>query len=376
MKRAIIMTCFCTNGEIDAYKKRIIKSLKAYANFFVVTLNGEVSLDSMQFLKKTVSKVLVRKNIGYDAGAYKDALLNLCMEEYDELMLLNDTFFGFFYPLDELINRAKVESEVDFWGFTKHPKGKDDYNNIIEEHIQAYFLYIKSRMLHSNSFMEFWDNISYPQTYNEAIHNFEIKFTVFFEKRGFIGRSFCDLERAGIEIHYNENPYLLYPYELIRKMRCPILKRKSCSINYPSTWKTIAYIEKMQLYDVDYLFKQILYDYKIGVISAYFNLYELEKFLKKYKKIYIFGKGKYGLSFYDYLTIRHIKVEKFVVSQNDNLDDKNIITLSEMPDGEKNGIIVALKPKYKEEVIEELLRKVKVDQLFVGGKGIKEICNK
>lgn len=368
MKRLVIMVCYSITGEIEGYKRKIIDSVNTYADSFIVVINGNISKESYSFLKSRSLKILLRENIGYDAGAYKDAISHLDLNFYDELLLMNDTFYGFFYSLEEFFCKTTIMEEVDFWGLTKHPEGIFD-NDHIGEHIQAYFILIKSRMLHSNIFRSFWNNLEYPRSYCEAVKNFEIYFTVFFQKYGFKGEAYCNLNVVGIEKKFNENPYLEYPYELIMKLRYPILKRKSCYIGDSSVWKAIGYIKEKNLYDIDFIFTQMLSDYKTGAIYSYFNLYELELFLDKYKKIYIFGKGIYGLSMYEYLCVRQINVEKFIVSQNNDENNADEILLSDIPKKKDFGIIVALKPQYVKEIIEKLLDKVTREQLFLGNNG-------
>ena len=365
MKRIVIMACYIPHGEIEEYKKKLIEVMNSYADFFIIVSNGVVSEQTYSFFKEKSSKVLIRDNIGYDAGAYKDAISDLNLEVYDELLLLNDTFYGFFYPLDEFFDKVRQIQNVDFWGLTRHPAGVFGKDNI-EQHIQGYFLLIKSRMLHSNTFRFFWNSLEYPKSYNEAVKNFEIRFTTFFQEKGFKGEAYSNLESIGIESRLNENPYLKYPYELIKDLRYPVLKRKSCYVGNSSVWKAITYIRENHLYDVNLIFKQLLVDYRDGVISSYFNLYDLEIFLHKYRKIYIYGKGRYGLEIYEYLAVRDMIIEKFIVSNKENQMEDNVIELSELPKGSDYGIILALKPQFTNEVLEKLLDKVSKEQLFLG----------
>lgn len=365
MKRIIIMACYIPHGEIEEFKKKLIEVVSTYADFFIIVSNGAVSEQTYSFIKEKSSMVLMRDNIGYDAGAYKDAIAGLDLEGYDELLLLNDTFYGFFYSLDEFFDKTQQIQKVDFWGLTRHPEGVCSKDNIAQ-HIQGYFLLIKSRMLHSNMFRAFWNDLRYPLSYSEAIQNFEVRFTTFFQEHGFRGQAYCNLEAIEIETEFNENPYLKYPYELIKDLRYPVLKRKSCCVGNSSVWKALKYIRENNLYDVKLIFEQLLLDYRDGVISAYFNLYDLEVFLHKYGKIYIYGKGRYGLEIYEYLTIREMTVEKFIVSNKEGHRDDNTIELSELPKGSDYGIILALKPQFANEVLEKLLDKVPIGQLFLG----------
>lgn len=278
---------------------------------------------------------------------------------------MNDTFYGFFYSLDEFFDKTNSEKNIDFWGMTKHPAGTIDDVQSIPPHIQSYFILVKSKMLHNDNFLDFWNKLDYPLSHEEAIVNFEVEFTAFFQKKGFKGEAYCDIASIEIAEQYNINPYMKYPYELIKYLGCPILKRKSCQAENANVWKAIEYIKENSLYEFDLMLQQILLYHKNGIIPSYFNLYKMEKFLQKYKKIYIFGKGKYGIAISNYLTIRNMLIVKFILSKKDSLIDEDVIELSEFVNEKEIGIVVALKQEYTMQVLEKLLEKVSMEQLFL-----------
>ncbi len=360
------MACYIPSGEIEEFKKKLIEMISTYADTFIIVSNGAVSKQTYSFFHEYASRILIRENIGYDGGAYKDAVSDLDLDGYDELLLMNDTFYGFFYPLDNFFGKSQNIPNVDFWGLTQYSGGIGDYKEYISPHIQGYFLLIKSSMLHSNAFRLFWDTLKYPVSYTEAVKNFEVRFTTFFQEFGFRGNAYCRLETIGINDTFSEVSYIKNPYELIKDLHCPVLKRKSCYIENLNALKAIKYIQKNNLYDVELIFKQILLDHKNGVISSYFNLYDLEIFLDRYNRIYIYGKGVYGLALYEYLGYRSIEIEKFIVSCKGELEDDGTIEVSELPKGNDYGIILALKPQFTHEVMGNLLHRVSEEQLFCG----------
>ena len=95
-------------------------------------------------------------------------------------------------------------------------------------------------------------------------------------------------------------------------------------------------------------------------------MYDLEIFLDRYNRIYIYGKGVYGLALYEYLGYRSIEIEKFIVSCKGELEDDGTIEVSELPKGNDYGIILALKPQFTHEVMGNLLHRVSEEQLFCG----------
>jgi lipopolysaccharide biosynthesis protein len=54
------------------------------------------------------------------------------INEYDSLVLCNDTFYGFFVPIEEIV-REMDERKVDVWGLNTLERG-------LLNHISSYFL--------------------------------------------------------------------------------------------------------------------------------------------------------------------------------------------------------------------------------------------
>ena len=96
----------------------------------------------------------------------------------------------------------------------------------IPEHVQAYFQVIEQRMLHSEEFMNFWDNMQVPESYGDAIKNFEVEFTQYFGKKR-IPVSYLDGGNGGgALLHNNEVVYMLHAGDLIDSYGFPILKKR------------------------------------------------------------------------------------------------------------------------------------------------------
>jgi len=81
-------------------------------------------------------------------------------------------------------------------GITRHPKQEFPDGRVVESHIQSYFIVIKNKLIRSRYFLEFWEKLLYSKTYQEAVENFEIKFTTFFEAKGFYGKSLMDFKEG------------------------------------------------------------------------------------------------------------------------------------------------------------------------------------
>ena len=116
-----------------------------------------------------------RENIGFDAGAYKDALCQLIgwdkVLEYDELVLLNDSFFVPFVPMQAIFSEMK-KKECDFWGLTKYNKRVDrEGKTVFPEHLQSFFLVVRKSLLHSSCFADFWNEMQNHTVLTDVIRN-------------------------------------------------------------------------------------------------------------------------------------------------------------------------------------------------------------
>ncbi|MDQ7084913.1 MAG: rhamnan synthesis F family protein [Sulfurovum sp.] len=135
------------------------------------------------FLKKQKNRlntycdtVIIRENIGYDFMSYQKGLQSFDYQSFDEVLLCNDSVYGPLYPLENLFTQMQ-ESPCDFWGITD--------NTDMGYHIQSYFMLIKSPILKSQIFKEFWQNIEVLKSKIEIIERYEVGFSQAMINAGF-----------------------------------------------------------------------------------------------------------------------------------------------------------------------------------------------
>lgn len=121
IKRAAVFVIYDKQGIVDEYCIHIIRELKSVCDDVVVVCNGTITNGSMAALQKETSRIFIRENKGYDALAYKYGIETAigwnALESYDELLLLNDSFYGPFWPLTDIVEDME-KRKVDFWGLT------------------------------------------------------------------------------------------------------------------------------------------------------------------------------------------------------------------------------------------------------------------
>lgn len=249
MKRLGIFVFFDKEGIVDQYIEVMLKDISCNVENLVIVCNGFLGQAGDEILRKFTDKVFVRENMGFDAGAYKDAILNFVgieeIRKYDELLLMNDTFYGPFYSFKKIFKKMQY-SRADVWGMTMHPKFEWN-GEMRNEHIQSYFLLIRKDVLTSEIFYQYWKKLRYPKSKEDAIIDFELKFSRLMCENGFLIDAMYDstvLDKAGEELE--------------KKFDMPIIKRnKLLQLDYVVSEgaKILSNAEEMYQYDL-----RLIYD--------------------------------------------------------------------------------------------------------------------
>ena len=151
MKTLAVFSIFDRDGIIDKYILYWLEKLKTVSEKLITVVNGPIKEVSMQELKKYCSEIICRENVGYDAGAYKDVLLKYLgrkeIEQYDSLILCNDTCYGPFGKLQDIICCL---SQYDIGGLKYQDRGCISW-------MDAFFLFFNKRVLCDDAFYEYWE---------------------------------------------------------------------------------------------------------------------------------------------------------------------------------------------------------------------------
>lgn len=236
MKRLGIFITYDKENRIDAYIGYLLKELKTVVSHLVVICNMPEIACGREYIEPYADELFFRENKGFDAGGYQDALCNLIgwerVLEYEELCLINDSFFGPFIPMQNVF-AAMEENNCDFWGLLKHGAFRDTQKGIyIKEHIQSFFLAIRPSMLHSEMFISYWKNLPLSKTFSEAIGDFELSFTTYFSECGYTYACLADAEtNISAKEENNFNQYWLLSDELMKKRNFPFLKKQHIAVN-------------------------------------------------------------------------------------------------------------------------------------------------
>lgn len=274
LKRLAIFCFYNKDGIVFDYVLHLLLQMKTVSDRIIIVSNCHLEGDERDKFSPITTNYFERENRGFDSGAYKDILCNeLGWEkvlQYDELILFNDTFYGFFTPVSDIF-RSMQKNDCDFWGITVHYETKN-----FPEHLQSYFLVIRNTLLHDSRFADFFITLSYAKDFEEAIFFYETAFTSYFSSFGYKYASYIDTS-----IWRNSNPALNTnfqverEYKLLSELGCPVLKKKNIAllehVNSNDSMKSISYIQQYTDYDVNLIWDHLLKSYEVSVLHKAFH---------------------------------------------------------------------------------------------------------
>lgn len=365
MKRLCIFSFYDKDGKADNYIAYLLNDLLSQIDRLIVVVNGYMTEDSKTLFKRYTDEIVVRPNLGYDAGAYKHVLMKLGNEEikkYDQLVLCNDTFFGPFHSFEKIFNKMEKE-DCDFWGLS-------GIFDSLFPHIQSFFLVFKEKIIQEglvyDYFQEYVDgecteiNTVYCQfetglfDWLSRIHN--MKYAIYAKK--------SDYDTYA----YSFENLLNYNLQLVKKKTFYDYEKEKDNI-----WCTLSYIKFKTSYDIDLVLECICRNYgleikkedildfdyyrkpkKNHIMTALVTEKEIENFIA-HADFYIYGTGMYAYKVYWRFARDYSHCKGFVVSDGNRKNEKYLFGLpiyefSEITDIGKRKIILGLSDKFSDEV--------------------------
>ena len=223
-RRLAIYTVWDRRGEIDDVIVYALTRLRPHVDHILVVVNGALTVAGRARLDSVCDEILVRENHGFDIWAHKCALDHLGphVDEFDEVVLTNDTWFGPVRDFGAVFERMD-RSEADFWGMTDHPREEPNPftgSGALPYHLQSYWIAVRGRMLRSESWMQYWRDLPQMPEYRDAVLTHEVVFTERFQAHGFVS------DVAFPAANYPTNHPALFNPDLLLQDGCPTLKRR------------------------------------------------------------------------------------------------------------------------------------------------------
>jgi lipopolysaccharide biosynthesis protein len=227
LRRVIFYLFYDALGIVDAYVPHKLKALREFAEHIFVVSNSKLTVEGRRALDEVADTVWARENVGFDVWAYKEAMATFGMDrlaEYDELILMNYTFFAPIFPFAETFDAMDARDDLDFWGLTAHkaidPNPWPDTVGILPLHIQSHWIAVRKTMFTSIEWAWYWEKMPPITSYTGSIMQHEARFTQHFSDRGFQFTVAFDPDR------YPSDHPMFESVVLMLEDRCPILKRR------------------------------------------------------------------------------------------------------------------------------------------------------
>lgn len=278
MKRIAFYLFWDKDGVVDRYVPYCLEQLREHVDHIVVVSNGPVDAAGRTSLDAVADDVWERENVGFDVWGYKEAMERFGMErlgEYDELILLNYTFFGPVFPFSEMFGKSE-SWDVDFWGITEHGEVRPhpfENKDVLPKHIQSHWLAVRKPLLTSDAFREYWATMPMITSYNQSVDMHEARFADHFAGLGY---------KWDVLFHEADYPDLnpvLDDVVMLTEDRCPILKRRTFfhDPNYLSDYAIIGrdiidILERTSEYPLELIWENIARTAEPRVAATNFSL--------------------------------------------------------------------------------------------------------
>ena len=169
-------------GEVREYVRLYLRALRdAGLSVLFVSNAGRLRPDSLAAVQALCAGVILRRNIGYDFGAWREGIAALALPQpgITELYLANDSVYGPLGPLDQVIGRFDFTA-ADVWGCTETWQAR--------YHLQSYLLGFSARVLAHPAWAAFWSGVR-PANKQWVVYHYEVGLSQALLKAGFRLRS-------------------------------------------------------------------------------------------------------------------------------------------------------------------------------------------
>lgn len=280
IKRLCLYLVADKQGIVDEYIFDFLRKIKYSITDCIVISNGKLDKCYHEKILKYVQDLYIRENEGFDAGGFKDAIVNYIsfdkLMKYDELILANDSFFGPINSFSHVFKAMDEREDIDLWSMTSNMGNKDT-----QPSMQTYFVVFKKECLHSSAFREYWTSLPRFSKFSEVVEQYEKNLATFFADKGYRWGAYIDDSKYDCVTprDYFFSSYHSMQYELMKEQKYPVIKRKIFAFNSMETdfgierqgresiIQTLDYIERGNDYNVELIWKQILRSYDLRNIQ-------------------------------------------------------------------------------------------------------------
>jgi hypothetical protein len=176
--KIVLFMHFDRRGGVRPQLLDYMRELRESGRSVVFVSNaGRLQPAILPALAEICAAVILRRNIGYDFGAWRDAIevLGLPRAATEEVILANDSVFGPLLPLSDMLRRLNY-AKADVWGLTESWQ--------VRYHLQSFFLAFGPAALRSAAFGKFWKSVRPVPLKSYVVRAYEVGVTQAMMKGG------------------------------------------------------------------------------------------------------------------------------------------------------------------------------------------------
>jgi lipopolysaccharide biosynthesis protein len=178
--RALIYVHYDRDGIVDPHVEYALAQYRPHVDHMVFVSPSVRELTPKQ--KGLVDDFVPRENIGYDFGSWRDGLLSLDADRYEEIVFANDSVYGPLWSPGPVLEFG-LERNLDFWGMVMSDQTVTP--GVASPHVQSWFFAARKKLIQSEAFQSFWQRIEPVGTKREIIQRFEVGLSNSVREAGF-----------------------------------------------------------------------------------------------------------------------------------------------------------------------------------------------
>lgn len=186
-KRMAIFAHYDKNEQIAPYVLYYLTELKKVSNKIIFVSASHLEEDELAKLESIATVVISEPHKEYDFGSYKRGVLSVSneLDQYDELILCNDSCFGPLYPFEQILEKGK-KTKTDMWGILSDFKG---------ESVCSFFLVLQPSVFRTEWFLRFMKNVKAERCKDLIVLKYEAGLSALVKQHGGKLGTLLDIEQ-------------------------------------------------------------------------------------------------------------------------------------------------------------------------------------
>ena len=282
MIRTAVFAFYDKNAVIDDYIIRYIKELKQSCLRVIFVSGVRLSDYEKNKIRRYVNLIIDDPHTEYDFGSYKRGFKYIDTTLTDEIVFVNDSFYGPLFPLAPIFDRMS-EKDCDFWGMSENKYGLikigEKYKSVKRPHLQSYFMVFKKHVINSEAFIDFINSVHEEPQKNDIIINYEIGLSEVMKDAGFRYNTYA--KESG------DNPVVTKWKELITRhhfplIKCSLLRLAQNNLRSMEGWENV--IKTVSDYPVELITKNLERTYEYETETANAHVFSKQLYLETLPK--------------------------------------------------------------------------------------------